>query len=151
MLTHARSRSLTNLFECWNEIEKYKYWNKDCSQTHTEYLREILLDSRGSNVSVQEMMQSLWWWPWWWNRHKQYTKQTYQVQSWWIFLCIAAVKKKKKKKKFLSPVCSFLLWRQNALLHILCCISDARDMTKETFYAVLDRSKKYGCTIFNLI
>lgn len=109
MLTHARSRSLTNLFECWNEIEKYKYWNKDCSQTHTEYLREILLDSRGSNVSVQEMMQSLWWWPWWWNRHKQYTKQTYQVQSWWIFLCIAAVKKKKKKKSFFHqyvPFCS---------------------------------------------
>lgn len=119
MLTHARSRSLTNLFECWNEIEKYKYWNKDCSQTHTEYLREILLDSRGSNVSVQEMMQSLWWWPWWWNRHKQYTKQTYQVQSWWIFLCIAAVKKKKKKKVSFTSMFLSALTAECFIAHIM--------------------------------
>lgn len=46
---------------------------------------------------------------------------------------------RREKKKFLSPVCSFLLWRQNTLLHILCCISDARDMIKEMFYAVSDR------------
>lgn len=109
--TRSRSLSLTNLSKCWNEIEKYKYWNKDCSQTRTEYLREILLDSGGSNVSVQEMMQSLWWWPWWWNRHKQYTKQTYHTGLMDLSLHCSS------EKKiiyififFLASGSSFLLW-----------------------------------------
>lgn len=122
MLRCSHTFALSLSLICRSVEMKSKNINTEI-RTAVKLLREILLDSRGSNVSVQEMMQSLWWWPWWWNRHKQYTKQTYQVQAWWIFLCIAAVKKKDffpSTRIFLFAFDGFfVVLSQNALLHIL--------------------------------